>query len=463
MAVFDDLGQLVLSREQLDELRKRGFKVPVEDRLSKAEREAPLSKPIPTPSSYVPDIANISPQEIEEGSDFLQKAGVLPAAPKSRGLFDILSSTVRDIPLEAKTNAIPNRQPGSEVKPKMDSSSEVVPEEEIDQSAPSPLSILDFGANNLANQQALRDAQQKQADLQFLANMNRAAAQTAQGIARTDKLDTSVADAVERQGKQAVENYQQQVEFQKQDPNSSYSKGLKDYFKNKLKMEIKGDASAAELEKIMPFAVREYEAGLEQERLKQQKADDLAFKKEEKEAVRKEKAEKAAQPSDKQVENIQEMDITLDTANDILNQFKETKDAIGPIQGRIPDLLTGAEKLAYQAKVGRLTDQYRRVVTGAAAGDKELRRIESRLPKITDTDAQFEKKLVDYIKQMEQGKQRYLSNLQKKGKEVESYGQSKIDSPDLGIERKIDIFMSKNPDVKSREEALKILKDAGHI
>jgi hypothetical protein len=136
--------------------------------------------------------------------------------------------------------------------------------------APKPGNVLDFGGSALGSQEGLQAAQERQKDLQFLANMNRSAAQFSQGLARTGKLDTSVADAVEKQGQQEVENYQQQVSNQKNDPNSAYSKGLKDYFKTKLGMTIKGNPSGADLEKLMPFAVREFEA-----------EQDRAFRKEE--------------------------------------------------------------------------------------------------------------------------------------------------------------------------------------
>jgi hypothetical protein len=141
-------------------------------------------------------------------------------------------------------------------------------------------SILNFGKNDLASQQGLQDAQKRQNDIQFLANMHRASGQIGAGLAQSGRPDTSMADALDQQSKQPVEQYAQQIEFQKQDPNSSYSKGLKDYFKNKLGMEIQGDASAAELEKIMPLAVREYEAALERERKTDSETKDRQLKKE---------------------------------------------------------------------------------------------------------------------------------------------------------------------------------------
>lgn len=119
------------------------------------------------------------------------------------------------------------------------------------------LSALSANANPLANNQALVDAQKKQSELQMLANLNRSGAQIAQGLTRTEKpLDTSVADSIERESKQPVGNYLQQVEFQKQDPNSAVSKQLKNFFEDTFKMKLPDGISAADIEKVIPNATK---------------------------------------------------------------------------------------------------------------------------------------------------------------------------------------------------------------
>lgn len=122
------------------------------------------------------------------------------------------------------------------------------------------MDFLDFGQNNLSNKEGLQAAIDERNNRQMIANIGAAANTFSGGLARTGPVDNSAFDKLSKQAEQSVTDYEKQVEFQKQDPNSSYSKGLKDYFKSKLGIEVRGDASAVDLEKIMPFAVREYEA-----------------------------------------------------------------------------------------------------------------------------------------------------------------------------------------------------------
>jgi len=132
-----------------------------------------------------------------------------------------------------------------------------------------------------------------------------------------------------------------------------------------------------------------------------------------------ERAKVRATLSDKQVSEIQDFDNILNEVKELENTF--SKDYVGPIQGRVWDVLSNAEKNAYRSRVGRMTDAYRRIVTGAAAPDKELQRIESRLPHPSDPDETFLRKMKDYKETMEKGRRRYLDLLAKKGKDVSEF------------------------------------------
>lgn len=279
----NDLLQQFIDYNSQRKMRAKGIDVPLEYQLTEEEKEGAPLRPFDQMVSKVNE-ENATPEQIARYLEYKKMSEPKPS------LGEQLKPPRPESPSPIKE--LINRAPAEAPAP-----------EPLEAPAPQEesLNVLDFGQNTLANQEGLQAAQQRQNDLQFLANMNRAFGQIAGGLSQTGKPDSSIADAVERQGKQQVENYQQQVDFQKQDPNSSYSKGLKDYFKTKLKMEIRGDASAAELEKIMPFAVREYESKLERERLKSQKTEDMAFKKDEaakdrdlKRELLKEKAEAGA-------------------------------------------------------------------------------------------------------------------------------------------------------------------------
>lgn len=247
MRTEDQGGSYFVSPDQPDELKQN---------YDEVLNQTILKKP------YNPSLPLAIGQGSAQGARIGDQGGIIPSN-ESVGLYDSPDRKPASAPVKqaALTASAPKAAPAP--------------------TEPMQGSVLDFGQSGLANQQGLLDAQKRQNELQFLANMNRSFAQVAQGLAQSKPLDTSVADAVERQGKQAVADYIQQVDFQKQDPGSAYSKGIKDYFKSKLGIEIRGDASAADLEKIMPFAVREYEAKEERKRLEMQAKESREARKEE--------------------------------------------------------------------------------------------------------------------------------------------------------------------------------------
>lgn len=272
----------------LEEILKQLQESP--DQLDSLRQQFSSANPQPVPPVPAP--------EAEPNEELLKKVGVLKNPRPMGGIFDFATAALHKTPPLVERQENEGEGPSAAPMSEEDRAAHInniksrrlaaigdvpeTPDSSVPQRAPaqSLTSILDFGQNKLASQEGLLQAQDNQRNLQFLANMNRAGAQVAQGLAQTGKLDTSVADSVEKQGKTEVDNYIQKVDFQKQDPNSSYSKGLRDYFKNKLGIEIRGDASAAELEKIHPLVVRQFEAESNRESLKQQKANELAYRKE---------------------------------------------------------------------------------------------------------------------------------------------------------------------------------------
>lgn len=126
-----------------------------------------------------------------------------------------------------------------------------------------------------------------------------------------------------------------------------------------------------------------------------------------------------AKLSDKQTQDVTDFDSTIETARDIERQLKGNW--VGPVDGRVPDLAVGGDQAAFRASVGRMVDSYRKMITGAAAGDRELAKIESRLPRVTDTPEQFKAKAQSFAKEMEKAKIRYLRNLKRKGKDTTEF------------------------------------------
>ena len=128
-------------------------------------------------------------------------------------------------------------------------------------------------------------------------------------------------------------------------------------------------------------------------------------------------------PSDKQAENINEFDNAIGEAENLLAGYKPgytgTLESFKSLPG-IKNVMD-PESVTYQSQIGRLSDSYRRIVTGAAAADRELQRIESRLPQTNDNEENFKSKGANYIQAMKRAKERYLKTLERKGKDVSEY------------------------------------------
>lgn len=140
-------------------------------------------------------------------------------------------------------------------------------------------------------------------------------------------------------------------------------------------------------------------------------------------ATQKRFEDKNALLSDKQLESINEFDSTAQEANELLKDLKTGYTGLTE-QGKSLPLIknfSDPDAVAFQSRANRLLDSYRKLVTGAAAADAELKRIESRLPQTSDSPELFREKAADFIKQVNRAKERYIKNLDRKGKNVSNF------------------------------------------
>lgn len=86
----------------------------------------------------------------------------------------------------------------------------------------------------------------------------------------------------------------------------------------------------------------------------------------------------------------------------------KNKNWTGLIDGSLPKFMIGADEEAFRSKSGMVQDTYRKLITGAAAADAELSRIEGRLPSKTDSYAQYVEKSKNYLSQLESARQRKI-------------------------------------------------------
>jgi hypothetical protein len=227
----------------------------------------------------------------------------------------------------------------------------------------------------------------------------------------------------------------------KDDPNSSISKLLRDSL-SKLGMSMAGfeNIPYSQLEKLYPKLVDSAYNKLLIDAKKEDAAENAKYrqllvnaKSEEALARRQEKLDKAAKLSDRQLTPINDIDNIIANVDNILNlvNSKKSEKWVGPVDARIPDLFTGAEEAAFRASVGRMTDAYRKAITGAGASAMELKKLESRLPNPTDQFDQFKAKALDFRKELYRNRNTYLKTLKKQGKDVSEFAADEnLDSED---------------------------------
>lgn len=167
-----------------------------------------------------------------------------------------------------------------------------------------------------------------------------------------------------------------------------------------------------------------------------------------------ERAKEKAKLSEKQVSGINDFDDSVNRMKEALSSLGERSEWVGPVDGRLPDWAVSDDQVAFRSAVGRMSDAYRKLITGAGAGYQEIARLESRLPQVNDTLENFKAKAKSFIKEVEKTKSTHLKNMEKAGKNVEEFK-----SPEISESKMIKV---KDPSGKIRnipedklDEALK--------
>lgn len=189
--------------------------------------------------------------------------------------------------------------------------------------------------------------------------------------------------------------------------------------------------------------------------------DQQAEKKAEKQEKIAEAKKKEATISDKQADKFAEFDKTKTLMQDLGTMVKDSY--VGPLDQSIPDYFVGGDQAAFRSALGKLKDEYRKAITGAAASEKEIAMLETRLPSLSDSAENFNAKLKQSLIELEKIQNSYASTLEKKGKNVENYKLQSTTPSATDLDVKIDSFMKKNPQIKTKEEAVQILKANGKI
>ncbi len=164
-------------------------------------------------------------------------------------------------------------------------------------------------------------------------------------------------------------------------------------------------------------------------------------------AAKEEKLKLKMKISDKQAKDITDYDNTLNNIDQILSVLGKNSNFTGSFDGRVPDMLASSDQVAWRSMIGLLNDQYRRLITGAAAGDKELKMLQSRLPQATDTYKNFIAKANAFAKTTANSKTAYLAGLTRQGKDIGEFANP------VDFDKTFDSKANSNVPVQSPETA----------
>jgi hypothetical protein len=126
--------------------------------------------------------------------------------------------------------------------------------------------------------------------------------------------------------------------------------------------------------------------------------------------------------SDQEINKLQAIDQSTIALKDLIGQVKDNEGLVGPVASRIPGRdLFDSDFAVFKQGAEQMFNQYRKDITGAGASDKEQEMLRRAQPNIKDTPKVFQAKAKKLMEMGEQIKQKYLSNLQKSGREVSGF------------------------------------------
>ncbi len=121
------------------------------------------------------------------------------------------------------------------------------------------MGVIDFGDNTASSVAELKNQQDIANERLMTARLSSAADQLGSAIAGVKPGDQSFYEGLAKDADRPVKQYLDRQSQEKEDPNSSISQGYRNLMKQ-FGVEVKGKASASDLEKIYPQIQRAYEA-----------------------------------------------------------------------------------------------------------------------------------------------------------------------------------------------------------
>ncbi len=309
--------------------------------------------------------------------------------------------------------------------------------------------VSDYIGKKFHADEELKRLQGGASDKRFVADLLAGAAQIGAGAMGATNFDPHGFDQLRASADQGVNDYQKKREDERkqveqstaeqkfnreaalEDPKSVQSTVARNVAQRELKKyganpRMVDGMSAADVKEFMDKTLGRMDAAASREQIAKLAAQtrmDTRGK------DRQDRFDREAKVNDKQGDEIADFDKSVASVNQSLASMKNNY--VGPLDGRVPDMLVSGDESAFRANVGRMTDAYRKLITGAGASNQELARLESRLPQVTDTPENFRAKAQGFIQEVQRNRGVYLDNLKKRGKNVAPY-ESGVSAPPAG-------------------------------
>jgi len=117
--------------------------------------------------------------------------------------------------------------------------------------------ILDLGTGTAATRENLERAQAARSEGELVNRLGKASELIGSGISRTKPVAQGLFDENIKAASRPIQALEEQIALEKKDPNSPYSRGFREYLK-RFGVEVGGDLSGEQGEKLVPWALQQY-------------------------------------------------------------------------------------------------------------------------------------------------------------------------------------------------------------
>lgn len=297
-------------RSEADEVGQLGFDLGTSQKPANLQNASNIEKQVVDGSEQL----NLNIEEVLKNGTPEQKRGVLNYLKNNPGKssligtglvgaglvgYGLMSGDEPPIPLKTKAQSslppddldsvkhneskkeTPEAETGTKVVKQAISTSVSKPQETKDETVQEKITetiepkVLEFGQGSVASLENLKNAQEQANQLKTLGLLGPAFENLGAGISGAISGGTYIPKPTGTEfyknlgamGDQVLTDYKAQIEIEKHDPNSSYTKGLKDFIKKTYGYEIKGDISAKDLQdSVMKPLEKQWEQKLLDER-----------------------------------------------------------------------------------------------------------------------------------------------------------------------------------------------------